>query len=621
MSTLIFDIETDGLYDDVTRCWCICVRDLDVGGVQRYFDYVGDGQGGVDGSPRHGSIDDCLSRLSKAKRIVGHNIIGYDIPVLRKLFGFKPEGEVVDTLVLSRLFKPDREGGHSLREWGNRLNFPKGDYSDWTGGLTQEMLKYCEQDVNVTHSTYRALKKEIKGQRWGESIQLEHDVATIISEQEINGVLFDEELANKTVATIQDLVRDIDEQLGSILPLITKRKGAMVSTPFTKAGKVSARAQRLLTGDSVLLGPFQAVEYTTVDLNSTHQVKNWLLSSGWKPVEFTAKGGGKLTEESFDSLPDQKIGRLLKLRMQHRHRCSQIEGWLKNVREDGRISAGANTNGTPTGRMRHSRVVNVPGAALYPKGHELVGQLHWHSDTSSDQSVLWGTEMRSMFCAPEGYNIVGHDASGLELRMLAHYMNDPEYTEILLNGDIHSHNQELAGLHTRNSAKTFIYAFIYGAGDAKLGSIVEGGENEGAELRSRFLSENPKLSKLIRKAKRAARERGYLIGLDGRRVHLRRNDRGSVLEHKALNTLLQCAGAVVMKKSMVLLNTWATNESLDFRKVIDMHDEGQAEVLVEHAQRYAELAENSVVEAGIHFDLNVPLAAEAKIGMNWAETH
>lgn len=164
-------------------------------------------------------------------------------------------------------------------------------------------------------------------------------------------------------------------------------------------------------------------------------------------------------------------------------------------------------------------------------------------------------------------------------------------------------------------------AFNYGAGDAKLGSIVEGGEAEGSELRARFLRENPSLDKLITKVKRAAKQRGYVIGLDGRRVWIRRDERGRVLEHTALNVLLQSAGAVVMKKSLVLLDEAAKAEGLVFRKVIDMHDEGQAEVLMAHAKRYAELAEQSVVQAGIHFNLNVPLAAEAKIGMNWSDTH
>jgi len=172
---------------------------------------------------------------------------------------------------------------------------------------------------------------------------------------------------------------------------------------------------------------------------------------------------------------------------------------------------------------------------------------------------------------------VGHDASGLELRMLAHYMNDKEFTEQILHGDIHSYNQRLAGLPTRDSAKTFIYAFIYGAGDAKLGSIVNGSKADGTRLRNTFLSALPSLGKLIDNVKKAS-TRGYLKGLDGRKIWMRRDSNGDVMQHKALNTLLQCAGAVVMKKSMIR-------------------------------------------EAGRHFELNIPLDAEAKVGKNWAETH
>lgn len=622
MKTLIFDIETDGLYDDVTRCWCICIRDPAKGDTRKYW--MGHDLGGTrgDGIAKHGDIIDGVNELRTADRIVGHNIIGYDIPVLNKLFGFKPQGQVVDTLVLSRLFSPDREGGHSLRTWGEKLGYPKGDYEDWTGGLTEEMLEYCAKDVGVTLSLYTHLKNEIKGQSWGESIELEHSIAAIMSEQEVNGVEFDLELASDTIANLNNRLAEIDTHLKlSSIPVYCKTTGTLVSKPYTATGKMSVRASKIIgDSDTVVLGPMTKVEYSTVDLDSIHQVKKWLLSIGWVPTETTDKGSGKLTEDSFSSLSDSTIGTLLSERVQIRHRLGQILGWLKHVRSDGRISAQANPMGTPTGRMRHMKVVNVPSAATYPKEHELAGQLHWYTP-GEKQSVLMGTEMRAMFKAKPGYVIVGHDASGLELRMLAHYMNDDAYTEILLNGDIHSYNQELAGLHTRAAAKTFIYAFIYGAGDAKLGDIVEGGESEGAELRASFLRENPKLNRLINKVKRRARERGYLVGLDGRRIYLRRGSNGRVLEHKALNTLLQCAGAVVMKKSMELLNKWAVEEELDFKKVIDMHDEGQAEVHVDHAERYAELARLSVIEAGKHFELNIPLDAEAKIGMNWAETH
>jgi DNA polymerase I-like protein with 3'-5' exonuclease and polymerase domains len=226
--------------------------------------------------------------------------------------------------------------------------------------------------------------------------------------------------------------------------------------------------------------------------------------------------------------------------------------------------------------------------------------------------------MRTLFCAPEGKKFVGYDASGLELRMLAHYMNDQEFTRQVLHGDIHSYNQRLAGLPTRDAAKTFIYAFIYGAGDAKLGSIVNGPASEGAKLRDRFLSALPKLGELIDKVKKASR-RGYLLGLDGRKVYMRRDSRGDVMEHKALNTLLQSAGAIVMKKSLQLL-TVAAND-IDYIKVIDMHDEGQCEVIPEQAQLFGELAVQSIRDAGKHFNSNIPLDGEYKVGTNWAETH
>lgn len=585
---LVFDIETDGLYDDVTTLWCMSIKNLDTRENNIYRCDI------------EGSIEEGLSLLSKAKQVIGHGIINYDLPVLRKLVGFElpNDTQITDTLILSRLFHPDRIGGHSLRAWGERLGFPKGDYDDWTGGLTEEMVTYCLRDSEVTEALYGALKKEIKGQSWGESIEIEHKVAFIISEQQVNGVEFDISKALFLRWKMERRVTALDKKIVPLLPTTVAPRGTVVRNPFLKYGGLSVRAKVFLTPTTKIGGPFQPIEYKTTDLNSDHQVKLWLEKMGWKATEFTPTGGGRLTPDSFDSLPDANLGVLLKERSNLNHRVGAVTGWIDRIRNDYRLTAAANSCGTNTGRMRHSNVINVPSVHAF-----------------------MGKEMRSLFTVRDGYTLVGHDASGLELRMLAHYMNDDTYTEALLHGDIHSHNQELAGLHTREAAKTFIYAFIYGAADAKLGSIVEGDELAGAELRSKFLRENPKLSRLIPKAQRAARERGYLIGLDGRRIWLRRDERGRVLAHKALNALLQSAGAIVMKKSMVLLDQWAKEEGLEYKKVLDMHDEGQAEVLTEHSERYAELAIKSIVEAGIHFKMNLPLAAEAKIGTNWAETH
>lgn len=245
-------------------------------------------------------------------------------------------------------------------------------------------------------------------------------------------------------------------------------------------------------------------------------------------------------------------------------------------------------------------MVNVPKAASY---------------------VPFGWQMRSLFTVPRGRRLVGHDASGLELRMLAHYINDDDFSKEVVDGDIHTKNQVAAGLPTRDAAKTFIYAFNYGAGDVKIGRIVGGGRKEGKRIKSEFLANNPKLATLIEQAQRAA-GRGYLVGLDGRKIRMRRDkDSGQVQVRKALNTLLQAAGATVMKYSMIMLDEWDRIEGLDAKKVIDMHDEGQTDVAKDDAERHAELAADSVRAAGEYLQLNVPLAGEAKIGLNWAQTH
>ena len=509
MMDLLFDIETDGLYDDVTRCWCICIRDL-AETQTRYYWMDSDlrGGGGTD-CTKSGDLHDGIWLLESADRLIGHNIIGYDIPVLRRLFGFKPQGEIVDTLVLSRLFRPDREGGHGLEPWGKRLGVHKGDYSDWTGGLTAEMLTYCGNDVETNLAVYHELKSEVHGQRWGESIALEHAVATIMSEQEINGVCFDETLAQNSVNILNGMISDIDDHLLTYnIPITVKKKGTPVKKPFTATGALSVRAAKYIEGTDIrVAGPFQAIEFNSVDLNSISQQKKWLSSMGWVPTEFTPTGGAKLTEDSFESLDDTEVGALLSKRISCRHRLGQIQGWLKNIRSDGRLTASANTNGTPTGRMRHSKVVNVPAAATYPKGHTKAGELHWVADQSLEQSVFMGTEMRAMFKAKPGYVIVGHDASGLELRMLAHYMNDEEYTEVLLNGDIHSHNQELAGLYTQSGCEDIYLRFHLWSWAMLNWEVSSREENlKALDYRAKFLRENPKLNRLINRAKRTGQE-------------------------------------------------------------------------------------------------------------------
>jgi len=657
---LVFDIETNGLLPDVNTLHVCCTYDLDT----KEEWYSTDPQ-------------EITSHLSKATHLIGHNILDYDLPVLEKITGFKPNDKtrITDTLVLSRLSNPDRRchpkqlkdgykaGPHSLGAWGYRVGVGKPEHEDWST-YSEDMLRRCKADVRINAKIYDILIEETKD--FGESVELEHHIQRIISQQERDGVFFDRDAAVRYIEQLGSKICEIDERLQSGLPRHARRVGVEIKKPFKKDGTLSkavldwaegsyttrGTTLHIICNDGTrkptpgqidtplqyaVAGPFTRIEWVSPDLNSDKQVKDWLLSIGWKPTEWNvspttgARTSPKLTEDSFKSLPEN-IGESLKERVTCRHRRSQIQGWLAAVRPDGCIGAGANPMGTPTGRMRHRKVVNVPKASSFPKTyiddegnkqpHSKAGQLWYWCEacphTGAVQPLPFGTEMRSLFTHRPRRSIVGHDASGLELRMLAHYMNDKEFTEQVLYGDIHSYNQRLAGLPTRDSAKTFIYAFIYGAGDAKLGSIVDGTAADGARLRAQFLSALPKLGQLIDKVKRAAK-RGYLVGLDGRKVWMRRNDNSEVMTHKALNTLLQCAGAVVMKKSLQLLTESA--KGLDYIKVIDMHDEGQADVSEKDAELYAQLAVQSIIDAGKHFNLNIPLDGEAKIGNNWAETH
>ena len=264
-----------------------------------------------------------------------------------------------------------------------------------------------------------------------------------------------------------------------------------------------------------------------------------------------------------------------------------LKNWLDAVQDDGRIHGRVNTCGAVTGRMTHSspNMAQIPSDSLY----------------------------RQCFVVPEGSKLVGIDASGLELRMLAHYMDDAKYTDLILNGDIHTYNQQAAGLDTRAQAKTFIYAFLYGAGDAKIGSIVGGSSRKGAQLKQRFLDSLPALLKLINKVAKHGLQ-GSLPGLDGRRVLIRS-------EHAALNTLLQSAGAIVMKKALVIATNKLARYGYPYKLVAQVHDEFQVEVPEEYADRVGAVFRNAIREAGRQLDLRCPLDGEFKVGNNWAETH
>jgi len=542
------DIETDGL--DASVIWCAVCRYNNVNTVicnERDF-------------------KDYMANLPEATWVF-HNGIGFDIPVLNRLWGVAfDKSNVCDTLVCSRLSDPSRSGGHSLRNWGNILGFAKGDHSDWSQ-LTPEMIDYCIRDTEVTQAVHEALQAELEGFS-EESIKLEHEVQWVIQQQERNGWLLDQRLAFSLCGTFKEKMNGIETKLQEVFPPIVEERWS------EKTGK------RLK--DKV----------TVFNPGSRQQVAERLEAKGAVWSELTPSGRPQVDERTLEEnkhIPEAVLV-LEYLLLQKRY--AQVSSWIEHVEEDGRVHGRVTSNGAITGRMTHQ----TPNMAQVPAGYS-----------------QYGEECRQCWTVATGKKLVGFDASGLELRMLAHYMDDEEFTNVLLTEDVHTRNQMAAGLDTRPQAKTFIYAFLYGAGDAKIGSIVGGTATHGRELKQRFLSNTPALESLRERVGKAS-QRGHLVGLDGRKLWVRS-------EHSALNTLLQAAGAIVMKKALVLLDDYATQWNIDYKFVGNIHDEVQTEVATEQAEKFGYLAVECLKAAGIYYKLRCPLDGEYKIGTTWAETH
>jgi DNA polymerase I-like protein with 3'-5' exonuclease and polymerase domains len=618
LTTLIFDLESDGLLDTVTKIHCLVIKDKETG---EYFRYA---SRQILGRNIHGTIEQGIEHLMECDVLVGHNVVSYDIPVIQKLYPWFSidTSKVRDTLVMGRLIYshikdsdtallkkgklPGRLfGSHSLEAYGYRLGLMKGEYVDefkermgeayvpgmewWE--LSVEMFDYNDQDVVVTDALYDKLVAKSYSEQ---AIELEHNVAWIMAQQMRNGFEFNEQKAGALYAKLAQRRLELEQELKDFF------------------GSWQVRLPDFIPKrDNKKLGYVAGVpveKWKTVDFNpaSRDHIADRLTNLyGWTPSVFTEGGKPKVDETVLAGLtypPCKVLTEYLLVAKRISQLAEGDQAWLKLVKK-GKIHGSINPNGAVTGRATHAfpNIAQVPSSAS-PYGHEC----------------------RELFGIPVGWsNLVGADASGLELRCLAHFMaryDGGEYGNVLLNGDIHTANQQAAGLPTRNNAKTFIYAFLYGAGDEKIGSIVNGDAVQGKKLKKKFLKSLPALGKLV-DAVKAASKRGYLVGLDGRQLHVRSS-------HAALNTLLQSAGALVCKQWLVILERDLQQSGLrhgwngDYCFCAWVHDEAQiAARTPEIAEVIARLATEAVTKAGEYFNFRCPLAGEAKIGLNWSQTH
>ena len=580
MTSLLFDIETDSLEPEMIHC--LVTMDCDTGEIRRY------------NHENEGNFYNGLKALQEADVIIGHNIIGFDLIAIRELYPeWTTRAEIRDTLIYSRLLWPHlREldhqkhwgknievtpGSHSLEAWGLRMGFEK--WTDVTEDKSiferwsKELEDYCTRDVEVTWRLWQEIQYKEPTEA---SVALEHKFTVLMEDMSRHGFLFDRREADKLYVRLAKRQNDHECELEEAFPPKTIER-------------FSEKTGRRLKDRIEVFNP-----------GSRKQIAERLQEQGWEPQEFTPDGRPKVSETILNDLggciPEALV--LMDYLLTQKKIGQLAEGknsLLGLAGRDDRIHGRVIANGTVSGRCAH----HTPNLANVPADEEF----------------------RSLFIVPEDYHLVGCDASGLELRCLAHYMHpwdNGAYARQILEGDIHTQNMEAAGLTDRSQAKTLIYALIYGAGDAKLGEIVDGGMKEGRALRKRFLDRTPALKKLTEAVKYKAKNERHLIGLDGRKLHCRS-------QHSALNLLLQSAGALLMKTATCLLSDRLARQQLykprDWALVAHVHDEVQIECLDCISDIVADSAVWSIEEAGEAFSFQIPLAAESRIGKNWWETH
>jgi len=545
MKVAIVDIETDSLQP--TLIHCIVAKDLQTSQV-----LVWD----------RNNLNQFKDWSLSIDRFVMHNGISFDAPVLNRLLNTNIKlNQVIDTLILSQLFNPIREGGHSLSSWGDRLGHPKWEQEDFAV-YTKDMLEYCKNDVEVTENLYKELSKERRNFS-SYSIKLEHKIRAIIDQQERNGFTLNMEKAIGLLARLSDEANRLEnwakkEFEPTVVELKTKTK------------------------------------YIPFNIGSRQQIANRLVERGWKPKRFTDKGNVIVSEEILDKINMKEAEQFSRFFLLQK-RIAQIQSWINSYNDStGRVHGRVLTLKTITGRMAH----HSPNIAQIPAVRS-----------------PFGAECRDCWTVgnPYTHTLVGTDASGLELRCLAHLMNDKDYTNEILNGDVHTANMKMAGLSNRDQAKTFIYAFCYGAGAEKIGKIVGGDRHKGQELIDKFLSKLPALKRVRTKVQKAA-ERGMIKGIDGRTLRVRS-------PHSSLNTLIQGAGASICKEWLVNMTQRISSSGVDAKLVASIHDEYQFEVAKGDIQKFGSITREAIKDTERKLKFNCPLDSTWKDGETWTMTH
>lgn len=645
---IVLDVEGNDLLSRVTKIHCLVTKDIDSKEVRRFRAHspVGSGE----------SIQDAIDYIGGASLVIGHNLLGYDLGAIAKVYpGFAYKGKVFDTLVASCLIwtnlaendaaakkaPPALWGLHKLEAWGYRLGILKGTYGKQENAWekwTPEMEDYCRRDVEITHKLYDL----IVSKKYSETaLDLEHAFKAIIVEQEQHGFRIDQVAADKLTAQLQASRLQLTEELQKVFPpkIETMKLPAYYfhesdeAVQWPTKGAASKACRELgLPQAGIKPGPARTKPHP-FNPGSRDQIAARLIERyGWKPKKLTDGGKPAIDEGVLNAMPWPEA-KLLSQYLVVGKTLGQLaegENAVTRLAVNGRVHGSVWTNGAVTGRCTHSN----PNIAQTPAVTMMKGADGKKAPMLGLEGGF-GWEFRSIYIADEGQVLVGWDASGLELRCLAHFLaryDGGAFEKILLEGDVHTANQNAAGFYLRDSAKTFIYAFLYGAGDEKIGTVVRQDcintgkplptgnlKVLGANLKARFLKNFPALGRLKEAISVAVKSRGYLYGLDGRLLHVRS-------DHAALNTLLQSAGALLMKHACVvqhreLQGTHGLVLHRDYAQVANIHDEIQYTCLPQFAEIVGKTGPAALQEAGKFFEFRCRLDGEWKQGPCWAATH
>ena len=624
----IADLESDGLLDSATQIWCGVFKDVQTNEVFTF-------------SPLDGEdyIDRLLGFHDSCSVVIMHNGVGFDWPLLEKLYGYEYRGRKVDTLLISRLQNanrrappncPNKRAPHSVEAWGYRVGKNKLEHDEWDK-FSPEMLERCKADVEIQHLMFKELIVEAQGGEWKQAHSMTLKLFERLKMSEDYGWLVDQPHMHRCIHTLDRWIAMIDKAVTPHLPLRvvveeTKKDGEYnhVRKPFKKDGTYTSRIQQLILEgayvNGAISGPFTRISFRRTDLDSNLETKEFLLREGWEPKEWNYDKDGRRTsaklskDDPFKGLATS-LGRLIARRVQCRHRRSTVVGLGALVRADGRISSVV-TGIATTGRAKHKNIVNIPG-----------------------EKSFFGKQMRSIFIAKPGWVLVGTDSEGCQVRMLAARMGDERYKEAVVHGtadegtDQHALTMRATGIGNRVDAKSFFFGVVFGAGDRKVSKIVGCSQGRAKELKAKLFGDLPALETLIRKLtaewsdnavqhfnsswSRMEYSNGRVVGLDGRPIKIEH-------EHTILVFMLQSDEAIMMAAAYLRFHQMVEKKyrwGEDYGTLCWYHDEWTIECRPEIAEELGKIGEDAIEWAGQFFNIDCPHKGKSIIGENWYEIH